>query len=78
MYTLYIDESGDEGPPADNDIYSQWFTTGGIVVSNKDKHLFDQAHDRIIAKHFTDNGIMLPDKLKLHYHELRQKLKPYI
>lgn len=77
MYTLYIDESGDEGPPVDNDAYSQWFTTGGIIVNDKDEHLFEQAHDRITTKHFTDNGVVLPDKFKLHYRELRQKLKPY-
>ena len=73
---MYIDESGDEGPPND-DIYSQWFTTGGIVVNDNDKYLFDQAHELIIKKRFTDNGIELPDNFKLHYLELRENKKPY-
>ncbi len=62
MYTLYIDESGDEGPPGDS-IHSRWFTTGGIIVNDDGRRRFEQAHDRIIAEHFTDKGIALPDQL---------------
>ena len=76
MYTLYIDESGDEGPPG-NSIHSQWFTTGGIIVNDDGRRRFEQAHDRIIAEHFTDKGIALSDKFKLHYSELREGNEPY-
>lgn len=58
-------------------MHSQWFTTGGMIVNDDDKHLFEQAHDMIIAKHFTDRGIVLPDKFKLHYYELREDKEPY-
>ena len=75
MYTLYIDESGDEGPPGDR-IHSQWFMTGGIIVNDDGKHQFEQAHDSIITEHFTDKGVTLPDKFKLHYSELREDRKP--
>lgn len=76
LYTLYIDESGDEGPPGDS-IHSQWFTTGGIIVDDDGRRRFEQAHDRIIMEHFAGKGIALPGKFKLHYSELREDREPY-
>lgn len=73
---MYIDESGDEGPPND-DIHSQWFTTAGIIVDDDDKYLFEHAHDLIIKKYFTGKGIVLPDNFRLHYWELRENKEPY-
>ena len=76
MYTLYIDESGNDGPP-DDDPHNQWFTAGGIIVNDADVRRFDTAYEHIIAEHFTNNDIALPAGFKLHYHDLRQNLKPY-
>ena len=46
-------------------------------MNDNSKHQFEQAHDSVITEHFTDKGVTLPDKFKLHYSELREGRKPY-
>ena len=80
LYYFYIDESGVEGLVSDSkkkNLDSDWFTTGGIIVHEKDIKKFEQVYDTIIKTCFIDKGIKLDSNFKLHYQELRQKVYPY-
>ncbi len=56
---------------------TDWFTTGGIIVNEKNIAQFDHKHDLIIKECFINNNVVLPKSFKLHYHELRRKSPPY-
>jgi len=80
LYRFYIDESGVDTlveDPKKRHFGSDWFTTGGLIVDDENIERFEDAHDSIIRSHFTNRGIKLPDKFKLHYSALRQSKWPY-
>jgi len=80
LYNFYIDESGAEGLTAEHkqqNLDSDWFTAGGIIVNDEDIMKFEHVHDTIMENCFISKGLQLPPDFKLHYHELRQNVYPY-
>lgn len=76
MYYLYLDESGVEGlssNPAKKSLDDDWFTSGGIIVSENKVNEFEVSHAEIIHEFFTKRGVSLSEDFKLHYREARQR-----
>jgi hypothetical protein len=80
LYFLYIDESGDHDEYYDNFFRgvsktSKFFTLGGIIVDDENRCEFERHFIEIKTRFFNDAS--LPSNFKLHYHDLRFKLRPY-
>lgn len=80
MYTLYLDESGDEGDYDINnnnqkDGSSRYFTLGGIIVNDEVKSKFENKINEIKSKHFPHLEEL--HNFKLHYFELREGRYPF-
>ncbi len=80
MYTLYLDESGDEGEYDINNGdekggSSRFFTLGGIIVEGGNIPNFQTRMNNIISTHFPDLDYF--NKFKLHYFELREARYPF-
>ena len=77
---MYLDESGVEGLSSNPDKRNwddDWFTSGGIIVNEKEIREFEISHSEIISEFFTERGVKLPEGFKLHYREARQRQWPY-
>jgi hypothetical protein len=80
LYTLYLDESGDEGN-FDTDQEegkggsSRYFTLGGIIVDDSIVPEFRKRMDEILLKYFPNIDYF--DKFKLHYTDLRESRYPF-
>ena len=80
LYTLYLDESGDEGKYNINqdmtkDGISRFFTIGGIIVEDKNIPLFRKRMDELLEKYF--HNIDHFNKFKLHYNDFLQSKHPF-
>ncbi len=63
--------------PDKRNLDDDWFTSGGIIVNEKEIGGFETSHSEIISEFFTKRGVTLPEGFKLHYREARQRQWPY-
>jgi Protein of unknown function (DUF3800) len=79
MFYLYLDESGDDGDFVENNSdkggSSRYVTLGGIIVNQSSRQIFEAVHKELMHKYF--KNVILPEKFKLHYTDLRENGCPY-
>lgn len=80
MYTLFLDESGDDfylkKDGSVNQDCSKNITVGGIIVKDSDIEEFNNKYYNLIRRYFYE--IELEDDFKLHYTKLKRGFKsPY-
>ena len=83
MYTLFLDESGDDGDYLDSNgdvIFgsSKYLVVGGIIIKDTIINDFDNALSNLLDKYFIKKGIVPPQNFKLHCTDLNKGKKfPY-